>query len=294
MRRRLALVIAVLLSSALLVAPATADSRRLAVQVGTYDYLLSPDFDGLVSARAASAGLTLGLGTFDRLDGELVLVGGVLYRVGTDGTPTEVTDDRTTPFFEGVRFRARASVPVPPGTTCAAMGPLVTAAAGTSAGMVAVRVRGTFSDLVTRSVEAGADHGPLQVGPVERDREIGLVGEEALDVGERRVAQLDHELFAVVGRDEVDAELHALGLRRCPGGCRGSRATGSVRHRADDVRAGALRRRAARECRSAARGRREEAVAHARALLLVADLLEGIRQQILGCLRCRARRRRAC
>ena len=154
MRRRLALVIAVLLSSALLVAPATADSRRLAVQVGTYDYLLSPDFDGLVSARAASAGLTLGLGTFDRLDGELVLVGGVLYRVGTDGTPTEVTDDRTTPFFEGVRFRARASVPVPPGTTCAAMGPLVTAAAGTSAGMVAVRVRGTFSDLVTRSVEA--------------------------------------------------------------------------------------------------------------------------------------------
>lgn len=50
-----------------------------------------------------------------------------------------MTDDRTTPFFEGVRFRARASVPVPPGTTCAAMGPLVTAAAGTSAGMVAVR-----------------------------------------------------------------------------------------------------------------------------------------------------------
>lgn len=67
------------------VAPATADSRRLAVQVGTYDYLLSPDFDGLVSARAASAGLTLGLGTFDRLDGELVLVGGVC---STGSAPT--------------------------------------------------------------------------------------------------------------------------------------------------------------------------------------------------------------
>ena len=178
MRRRLALVIAVLLSSALLVAPATADSRRLAVQVGTYDYLLSPDFDGLVSARAASAGLTLGLGTFDRLDGELVLVGGVLYRVGTDGTPTEVTDDRTTPFFEGVRFRARASVPVPPGTTCAAMGPLVTAAAGTSAGMVAVRVRGTFSALVTRSVEAQ----PLPYPSLAQ----AVAGQTVFPLGQRR------------------------------------------------------------------------------------------------------------
>lgn len=154
MLRRSAVLALVLACLALVAGPVAAGEPRLAHQVGTYDYLLSPDFSGLTSARRAATGLTLGLGTFDGLDGELVLVGGTLYRVGTDGVPRTVTDDRTTPFFEGVAFSPTASLPVPPGTTCAALGMLVTRAAGTSSGMIAVRVRGTFTDLVTRSVAA--------------------------------------------------------------------------------------------------------------------------------------------
>lgn len=155
LRRSAAASLALLLLAFSLVAdPADARPRDEAVQVGTYDYLLSPDYDGLAVARRAAAGLTLGLGTFDRLDGELVLVGGDLYRVGTDGAPRLVTDDRTTPFFEGVRFEPTRSVPVAPGTTCSGLAAAVTAAAETTSGMIAVRVRGTFTDVTTRSVAA--------------------------------------------------------------------------------------------------------------------------------------------
>lgn len=132
-------------------APETSTTVR---QVGTYDYLAAPDYTGLMPAKKVAAGLTLGLGTFDRLDGELVLVAGKLYRVSTDGMPTLVTDDRSTPFFEGVKFKAEVSGPVAPGSTCASLSAAVTALAGNSTGMVAVRVRGTFTDLVTRSVAA--------------------------------------------------------------------------------------------------------------------------------------------
>jgi len=182
--RALATAVAVSLLALLLpAAAASADDAAEARQVGTYAYLVSPDYDGLLPARAAGRGLSLGLGTFDRLDGELVLVGGRIYRVGTDGRPVEVTDDRLTPFFTGVRFRPTASVPVPPGTACADLGRLVTQAAGTSGGMVAVRVRGTFTDLVTRSVAAQAEPYPALATVVAGQTVFPLAGSRAVLVG---------------------------------------------------------------------------------------------------------------
>lgn len=141
---------------------APSDPRdRTVWQVGTYDYLTNPaDYTGLAPLRAVQHGQTLGLGTFDHLDGELVLVGGRYYRVGTDGHPAAFDPDRTTPFFQSIRFRPQASGPVAPGTTCAQLSAAVNALAGTTGGVVAVRVRGTFSDLVTRSVPAQSEPYP--------------------------------------------------------------------------------------------------------------------------------------
>jgi acetolactate decarboxylase len=123
-------------------------------QIGTYDYLVSPNYSGLAPINSASKGTTLGLGTFDHLDGELIMVGGESYRVGTDGTPVIIERTQTTPFFESVKFAPTASGPVPPGTTCANLIAGVNALARSDTGIIAVRVRGTFSDLTLRSVPA--------------------------------------------------------------------------------------------------------------------------------------------
>lgn len=152
-------------------------------QIGTYDYLTSPDYDGLAPISAASSGVTLGLGTFDHLDGELVLIGGEAYRVGTDGTPVKVASNRTTPFFEAVHFTPTASGPVPPGTTCANLLSAVNSLLRSDQGIAAVRVRGTFTNLTFRSVPAqSAPYLPLAqvvakqtLFPLEQ-RKAALVG----------------------------------------------------------------------------------------------------------------------
>lgn len=71
-------VIAITLSAWLAVPAAEAqpDQETYVVQAGTYDYLAAPDYTGLMPARKVVAGQTLGLGTFDGLTGEFVMVGG--------------------------------------------------------------------------------------------------------------------------------------------------------------------------------------------------------------------------
>lgn len=163
MRRLLAVALGAALSATLLGAlavPSSGATRpdRTIWQIGTYDYLTNPaDYTGLAPLSTVQHGQTLGLGTFDHLDGELVLVGGIYYRVGTDGRPSAFDPGRTTPFFQSIRFQPERSGPVAPGTTCVQLLQAVNALAGTDAGVVAVRVRGTFTDLVTRSVPAQSE-----------------------------------------------------------------------------------------------------------------------------------------
>ena len=136
--------------------PASAESPTPDVlsQVGTYDSLTQPNFTGIAPLSSVLTDETLGLGTFNNLDGELVLVGGTVYQVRPDGTPRVADRSATSPFLQAVHFRAERSGPVAPGTTCAQLIPAINALADSSDGVVAVRVRGTFTDLVTRSVTA--------------------------------------------------------------------------------------------------------------------------------------------
>lgn len=181
------------------------------IQVGTYDSLVTPDYRGLLPVREAARGLSLGLGTFDDLDGEMVLVGGTPYRVGTDGRPAPVTDGRTTPFFEGVAFRPTASGPVPPGTTCANLAPVVTTLAGSTNGMVAVRVRGTFTDLVTRSV-------PRQAEPYAPLASV-VANQTTFPLGQRRAVLVGFFTgSAFKGIGAPDLHLHGLTADRTAGG----------------------------------------------------------------------------
>lgn len=124
-------------------------------QAGTYASLTHPDYDGVARLRdviGSSPDSTLiGLGTFDQLDGELVIVGGRAYRVGTTGTPVAVSLNRRTPFVQAIGFRADASRRLPTGTSCSDLVAVIDELVGSTRGVVAVRMTGTFTDLVTAS-----------------------------------------------------------------------------------------------------------------------------------------------
>lgn len=188
--RRSFVIVAVAIAAAGALLGASTSQARTATtpsgwvhQVGTYDYLVQPDFDAVAPLADVVGNSTIGLGTFDQLDGELVLVRGTVYRVGTDGTPQEVSLDRTTPFFQGVRFSAQEWVTLATDTACSDLIPIIDAAAGAQDGIVAVRINGTFSALTTRSVpKQDKPYPPLSEVVAEQvefpmtDRKATLVG----------------------------------------------------------------------------------------------------------------------
>ena len=181
------------------------------VQVGTYDYLVQPDFTGLLSINSVRTDQTIGLGTFANLDGELVMVGGQAYRVRPDGTPTPISGTESTPFFQATRFTPQVSVPVPPGTECSALIPLINAAQGSDQGIVAVRIRGTFRNLTARSVTA--DPPPFQplATTIAEQTIFPLDGQRAVLVGFRQGSDAKG-----VGQDGL--HLHGLAADRTGGG----------------------------------------------------------------------------
>ncbi len=75
----------------------TAD-RETVYQVSLLQGLTFGDYHGSVTAAELKTKGDTGIGTFDKLNGELIMVDGVIYRAAGDGTVEKVKDDETIPF----------------------------------------------------------------------------------------------------------------------------------------------------------------------------------------------------
>jgi len=81
------------------VAAATTDAdRETMYQVSLLQGLTFGDYHGSVSAATLKEHGDTGLGTFDRLNGEMIVLDGTVYRAAGDGSVEEVSDDETIPF----------------------------------------------------------------------------------------------------------------------------------------------------------------------------------------------------
>lgn len=216
--RRLLVALGLIAVTATFVAPAvTAESLRDSLrdgtlrQVGTYDYLVQPDFAGLAPLSAATKGATLGLGTFAGLDGEYVMVGGIGYRVSTSGIPVKVSGRELTPFVQAIRFSPTRSVPITPGTQCADLIPVIDAAIRSDSGIVAVRLRGTFTALSMRSVPEQQAPWPSLGAVISEQAVFPLDGQRAVLVGFRQAPDY-------LGVGQPGLHLHGLTADRSAGG----------------------------------------------------------------------------
>ena len=81
---------------------ASAD-REVIGQVALLQSLLQGDYYGSISIADLKKRGDIGIGTFDKLNGELVMVDGVVYRAAGDGA-VEVPDDSETVPFANVTF----------------------------------------------------------------------------------------------------------------------------------------------------------------------------------------------
>lgn len=79
-------------------------------QVSTSGALIEGLYQGAMTVGALRRHGDTGLGTFEELDGEMILVDGHCYQARGDGSVTEVSDDTLTPFATVVAFSSDETV----------------------------------------------------------------------------------------------------------------------------------------------------------------------------------------
>jgi acetolactate decarboxylase len=83
-------------------------------QVSTSTALVEGIYQGVVRVGTLREHGDLGLGTFENLDGEMVIVGGHVYQARCDGSVQEVGDDVLSPFAAVTRFSPEMPVDLEP------------------------------------------------------------------------------------------------------------------------------------------------------------------------------------
>src|SRR5215813_3883714 len=79
-------------------------------QVSTATALVEGIYQGAVRVGTLREHGDLGLGTFENLDGEMVIVDGQFFQVRSDGSVRECDDDALSPFAVVTRFMPEAEV----------------------------------------------------------------------------------------------------------------------------------------------------------------------------------------
>ena len=135
-------------------APVSAGDGGRLFQYSTLGALLGGLYDGELTFGELAGQGDFGLGTLNRLDGEMVALDGTFYRVGTDGRPHRLADDARTPFAVVTRFRADRTAPLPAGLSLAALTAHIDGLIANRNVPQAIRIDGTFPTLKLRSVPA--------------------------------------------------------------------------------------------------------------------------------------------
>jgi len=78
--------------------PCVASATGRLLQVGTLSSLVAGVYDGSMPMDTVQRPDAYGLGTFDKLDGEMLVMNGVVYRVGVDGKVNKPALDSEIPF----------------------------------------------------------------------------------------------------------------------------------------------------------------------------------------------------
>ncbi len=122
------------------------------VQIGVIDALLAGGYEGSVPVGQLPALGDIGLGTFDALDGEMVLLDGVVYQVPASGKVRRADPGVTTPFAQVAQFRPGPALTLPADLGLKRLEGWLDATLGDTSLFGVVRVEGVFSTLKARSV----------------------------------------------------------------------------------------------------------------------------------------------
>ena len=126
--------------------------RDTVFQTSTIDALLAGVYDGDMSCRRLLKHGDFGIGTFDRLDGEMVLLDGNMYQIKADGKVYEPDLSVKTPFATICQFTTDRTFPIKKGSDYETIENLINEYAPNQNLFYAIKITGQFRSVKTRSV----------------------------------------------------------------------------------------------------------------------------------------------
>ncbi len=126
--------------------------RNTVLQASTIDALLAGVYDGDMSCRRLLKNGNFGIGTFDRLDGEMVLLDGNMYQIKADGKVYEPDPSVKTPFATICQFNADSAISIKTGSDYETIENLINEYAPNQNLFYAIKITGQFRFMKTRSV----------------------------------------------------------------------------------------------------------------------------------------------
>jgi acetolactate decarboxylase len=121
-------------------------------QVSILDALLASRFDGCLPCGELLKHGDLGIGTFDRMDGEMIVVDGSIYQVKADGKVHTPDPENRTPFATVCRFLPDETWTLTGPVDLEAMEKVIDQKASNLNVFCAIRVEGSFSYMHTHAL----------------------------------------------------------------------------------------------------------------------------------------------
>lgn len=121
-------------------------------QVSLMAALLDGVYDGDTTIGELLERGDFGLGTFNALDGEMIILDSEVHRLRSDGGAVPVDAGELTPFAIVIRFAPAITVDLPPGATRQDVARIVGGLTRSENHLYAVRLTGRFASVRTRTV----------------------------------------------------------------------------------------------------------------------------------------------
>ena len=126
--------------------------KNTAHQHSTIDALLAGVYDGSLTLKELSEHGNFGIGTFDRLDGEMMMFDNCIYQIKADGKVYTPDQSLTTPFATVCNFHPEQSLKINSKANFEEIIQQIEKITGNPNLFYAIRIEGHFKSMHTRSV----------------------------------------------------------------------------------------------------------------------------------------------
>ena len=127
-------------------------TERPIYQLSTIELLMAGNYDGRKQVESLKNNGDFGIGTFDKLDGEMIFYNGEIYKATSDGTVCKPKIDETTPYASVCKFQPSIEFSIANVKNIAELDSIIKQHLPNLSNIYAIEISGTFDSLKVRSV----------------------------------------------------------------------------------------------------------------------------------------------